>query len=411
MIRERFMLFNRHVVMFDFGKVPVIGNLENGYVIGLTSEGAALCSDIANGAAALEEARARDAELFDCLLSNNFFSESTENHRLMSAYLHITQRCNLNCVGCYSFDRYRNCSSDASTSDMKTAINELGINGCERLFISGGEPFLRTDLPELIHHAKGVGIRKVTLITNGTCVNDDCLRDMATDIDVIAVSIDGYDANAQAYIRKEQRYDILVDAIQRIQNAGIAAHLTPTIHAKNIDDLDRYAELAKSLNTTVNFSILSCEMDGALEGLLPGENELKRLGKQLLELGMSSSAFEKPVGISLNVSKCCGTGTKELSIGADGTVYPCHMLHRPQWALGNVFQQPLSDILRGDRFEQLQALNVERFRGCSNCTHKFLCGGGCRARSFYEYGDLLHKDPYCTMSLTYYNKLSEALSG
>ncbi len=37
------MQFERQVVVFDFCGIPMVGNLHNGAVIGLTAEGAAIC--------------------------------------------------------------------------------------------------------------------------------------------------------------------------------------------------------------------------------------------------------------------------------------------------------------------------------------------------------------------------------
>lgn len=404
------MRFGDHIVMFNLGRIPMIGNLNNGFTIGLTSQGASLCARIYDLNITDEEARRQDPELFAALRENDFLNEEKSEMQLRTAYLHVTQRCNLNCRGCYSLDDSRNALNDASTAKMKKAVDELVSAGCESLFISGGEPFMRADLPEIIEYAKRQGIERITLITNGTRIRREVLEQMAPFVDVVAVSFDGYSSSSPAHIRSTQRFDELVAAVALIKEVGISAHITPTIHAKNVHDLQRYAELASSLGTTMNYSLLSCAYTDGLSDLIPSEKDLEFLGTSLLGLGASPSFSGSPFGANLNVNLNCGAGTREISIAADGTVYPCHMLHRPEWALGNVFEEHLPDILANEKALTLKSLNVEEFEHCGDCCYKFLCGGGCRARSLFRYGDLNHRDAYCTMSRSYFSNLEKALN-
>lgn len=404
------MRFGSHVVMFSLGSIPLIGNLGNGFTIGLTPDGKQLCRHIEDSNITDEEARKQDPELFKALQENGFLQDEASGRSLSSAYLHVTQRCNLNCRGCYSLDSSRNILKDAPTAQMKRAIDELVLAGCKSLFVSGGEPFLRADLPEIIEYAKTSGMRRITLITNGTCVQRKALEQMAPFVDVIAVSFDGHSSLSPTYIRGTQRFDNLVATINLIQDTGISAHITPTLHAKNISDLQCYAELTKSLKVTMNYSLLSCEYDDALSDLIPEDDDLETLGVSLLGLGATPSLSGAPFGVNLSVSTNCGAGSREISVAADGTAYPCHMLHRPEWALGNIFTESLADILEREKALTLKSLTVEEFGQCKTCDHKFLCGGGCRARSLYRYGDLYHRDAYCAMNKSYYDNLGRALS-
>ncbi len=168
-------------------------------------------------------------------------------------------------------------------------------------------------------------------------------------------------------------------------------------------------ELAAQLGATMNYSLLSCEFSGELADLLPGEEELALLSRQLLAQGSMPSASGGPAGLNLSSSTSCGAGVRELSVGADGAVYPCHILMHPEYRLGNVFEEPLEDIRARALAMGFGALSVDGFEGCAECAHKYLCGGGCRGRSLFASGDLQHKDPYCTMMKDYYDHLGPAL--
>lgn len=448
------MRFNDEVVMQDLSGIPLVGNLASGYVIGLTGEGAEVCKRLMAEDVPEDEIAAVDANLLHHLTQGGFFADdgangsvaegigsdaamrnsdaqiaeeatesvspnastagsvvaggSTSALPVLSAYLHVTQRCNLQCRGCYSLDEKRNVLADAPLSDICRAVDQLADAGLQRLVISGGEPFLREDLTDIVKHAKERGIPRVDVLSNGTRITPEALQAMTPYVDGVSVSFDGHSADSVPYIRREQRFDELVTAVHAIQEAGIAAHIIPTAHAKNIRDLPKYVTLAHDLGATMNFSLLTCEPgDPDLGGLLPDDATLRELGRSMLTMGEGGPvlAVDSPIGVNLAVKRDCGAGSKTISIDADGTVYPCHMLHRPELAMGNAFTGSLSDALSSDAGKTMRSLEVEDFEGCRECRYEYICGGGCRARSLYATGSLHQPDSYCAMICEFYDAL------
>lgn len=405
------MKFNRETVMFDLAGIPMVGNKRTGYAIGLDDSGADVCSRLMNEDIVEDEILSADPDLLEHLKRGGFFegegNSPEPNNLVLSAYLHVTQRCNLSCAGCYSLDNHRNTLADAPLEDMFHAIDELATAGLARLVVSGGEPFLREDLSEIVRHAKvNRGIQNVTVLSNGTCISQDVLEKMAPYVDCVSVSFDGHSSCSPAYIRQEQRFDDLVAAIRAIQKAGIPAHMIPTVHSKNIDDLAEYVLLSKELGATLNFSLLSCEPNDAVLGdLLPNEDDLQKLGRSLLTLndGKPILAMDAPVGLNLNVKTNCEAGFRTLSVAADGTIYPCHMLHRPALAMGNAFTGTMAEAFVSDISKKFRMFDAENFESCASCRHLYLCGGGCRARALFGSGSLESKDSYCAMVLEFYD--------
>lgn len=403
------MHLHNQIRMFYFGNIPMIGNFDTGYAIGLTENGAELSRRLLAGEIGLDEIEKEDCELAAALKEGLFFQEQPNSGGLSLAYLHVTNRCNLKCAGCYSLDESRNVLGDASTDQMKEAIRKLAQGGVETLVISGGEPFLRDDLPVLVSYAKESDIGFVTVSTNGTCLKTSALIEMAPAVDRIAVSFDVCSAEDHPYIRGEQRFAKLIDAVEIIRDAGITPHITATIHAKNYRDLAKYKQLAALHNVSLNFSLLSCPFDCADNDLLPSDDDLRQLAALMMSLESTPSDLGEPFGLDLTVGMSCGLGAKEISVGANGQVYPCHMLHRKEFVLGNIFDESLAHILSGRAAKSFAQIGVEDIEGCNSCTHKYLCAGGCRARSLFRYGDLIHRDGYCELMNTYYGALLSLL--
>lgn len=403
-------------VLFSLGEIPMVGNTSTGGVIGLTEEGARLCR-------AMREREVRDVEvpptcelLVTHLREGGYLASSPEAkpmpepaQRVRSAYLHVTQRCNLSCRFCYSEDEGRNTLPDPTTKDLCTAIDLLASLGCERLIVSGGEPFLRDDLPQVASHARDAGIEEVVILSNGLLLGEKDLRPLAETVDCIGIAFDGASPDSVAHLRGRQGYERLVSAVRLVREAGIKARVLPTIHAKNLQDMPLYQELAQSLDASVGFSLLTdatCELgDFALSA-----EQLRELGVASVRRGLpnNDSAGEALPTIGARLS--CGAGVSTLSVAADGTVYPCHMLHDPSLAMGNAFTDSPEKVMGGEVALMCRDLDVRSFKGCVDCDARYLCGGGCRARAFMDTRDLRGHDPYCELSRSYYSCLSQQLA-
>ena len=407
------MRFSRHVVKLSFANTPMVGNLANGYSIGLSDEGAKICDRLFCEDVEKTEIALVDEALFEHLLAGGFFDEGSCQQPLGSAYLHVTQRCNLDCLGCYSFDRHRNKLEDPSFEQLSKAIRELSLGGVTSLVISGGEPFLRDDLPELLSYAKSeCKIQTINVATNGTILSRDTLKKIAPSVDMVSVSFDGFSRSSPAPIRKEQRFDQLVDTVNALNDYGIAAKIVPTIHSKNINELTEYISLSQSLHATVSYSLFTGSFyDDEIAGLIPNDDDLCTLGATVFAQNSCklSTVEDAPLGISLSLTRTCGAGTKTVSVAADGSVYPCHMLHVEDFKMGNLFCDSIVDVLGSLPALAFRKSFSSANEDCANCSYRWFCGGGCKARSYMAFGSFCKNDPYCPMFKSFYGCFEQQL--
>lgn len=411
------MRLGEHIVRFSMGSVPVVGNTVTGAIVGLTPSGAQLCDRMLAQEVSTEDILAECEELIAYLGAHGFLDDHTAVDRpsIKSAYLHVTNRCNLDCVGCYSRDAARNIAEDPSLDEVERAVALLVELGVERLVISGGEPLVRSDLGRVTAAAKSRGVHEVVVLTNGTLCDPDRLRALAGTVDTISVSFDGASPDAPAYVRGSQLFNQLVAAIKNIKAAGMHPHILPTIHAHNVDDVAEYLALGKKLDATVGFSLLSGGR-AELGELYPSDACLVHLAETMNALGQDAggdSSFATRGG-GLAARRSCGAGKTGVSVAADGSVFPCHMLHTPEFCLGNAYHDT-PEALR-EALERFSMPTVDEIGGCRDCDKRYLCGGGCRARSFLSCGHLDARDPYCSyyersIALQTQSLLSGALKG
>jgi cyclic pyranopterin phosphate synthase len=109
--------------------------------------------------------------------------------------LSITDVCNFRCTYCLP-DGY-SCDNDRdflSFEEIKRVANAFAQMGTEKIRITGGEPSLRKDLPEIIAACKQTpGIKKVAITTNGYKLPEHLQSWLDAGIDAINISIDSLD--------------------------------------------------------------------------------------------------------------------------------------------------------------------------------------------------------------------------
>nr|WP_252901276.1 SPASM domain-containing protein [Vulcanisaeta sp. JCM 14467] len=98
----------------------------------------------------------------------------------------------------------------------------------------------------------------------------------------------------------------------------------------------------------------------------------------------------------------CGAGRVYAAIEPEGTVTPCVFLPYP---VGNLRTKSFWDIWMDPFMENFR--DRDRLEGfCGRCPYKLICGG-CRARAYNYFGDVLAPDPGCIYNSAEWRKLQE----
>lgn len=406
-IRILEMRFSKNVVLFVAAGIPIVANLSNGYLIGLTSDAANLCQNAVNSDVPDDLIRSVDERLLEHLKRGRFSVDdgsSAAAQKTKTAYVHVTSECNMKCKGCYSEASRIESKSDLTFDQIKVALDNLRRAGVEKLVISGGEPFLRSDLPAILSYGKEhCQFDSIEVLTNGTLLSRASIDSVKPYISRISISIDKASSQSKGYIRPEQSYDQVISSVKLAKERGAAVHILPTLHKFNIEDFQQYEELSVALGVSLSFSLLSCAGEIEARHLQPNDSALVRLAELLLEsrFTVGNDGIANKGRVCLTACKLCGAGSDGVSVGEDGSVYPCHLLHYENLSMGNILASDCGDLFARN---PLETLSVDEIPGCNRCEVRYLCGGGCRARAYSMRKNILDKDPYCALMKTYYLK-------
>ena len=107
--------------------------------------------------------------------------------RVISANIHLTNRCNYDCIFCFS----RGIDvSELSVDEWKRILNDMICRReISKINFAGGEPLLYRDLKECIRYTKQLGAT-TSIVTNGSRVDEKFLEDVSGYLDWIGFSID-----------------------------------------------------------------------------------------------------------------------------------------------------------------------------------------------------------------------------
>ncbi len=325
---------------------------------------------------------------------------------VISFDLEITARCNMNCRHCYinlpAGDRDAKARelTPAEISGMADQAAELGAMW---VLISGGEPLLREDFPEIFMTLKRKGLL-VSVFTNATLLRDEHMelfrKYPPRDIEVTV-----YGVTRETYERVTRRsgsFAAFWNGLNRLLDNGIKVRLKAMAIRSNFRELPEIAAFCRA-HTKDYFRFdpqLHLRFDG--KERRNGEIRAERLTPE--EVVALERADEERMGVLRD--KCddlihrdfahngcdhlfhCGAGNGSFSIGFDGRFRLCSSL----WAEGTTYDLRQGTLAEAwyhfvPRVRALRSRRPEFLETCSKCALVNLCLW-CPAHAHLETGEL-----------------------
>ncbi|MDR2770824.1 MAG: radical SAM protein [Clostridiales Family XIII bacterium] len=175
------------------------------------------------------------------------------DHHLQTAccvLLDVTDRCNQSCPWCFARAETDGAGGDPSLAHIARSYDRLIELGEERAFniqLSGGEPTVRDDLPEIITMGRRKGFEYIQLNTNGRRIaleDGYAERLKEAGASVAFLQFDGLRDDIYESLRGAPMLELKRRAVERCRRAGLPVTLVPTVlrdvNLDNIGDMIRY---------------------------------------------------------------------------------------------------------------------------------------------------------------------------
>lgn len=331
-----------------------------------------------------------------------------------------TFSCDSKCLHCTSAGKSTT-ENELSTKEAMQLVDKIKGFGATWVGITGGNPFLRKDLFEIISYINKVGL-KPSLITDGHLLDRKIIKQIIRNEVRVSISIDGA-KETNDKIRGKGSYRKALDAIEEFSNNGLLNCLVYTFAKINkeksnltVQDFRHVLDLAKNYRARWVIYHGFIPYSNKKEHLLadPSPNEYEWALNKLYDLNLiykGKPEINVYCPFYARIAKQRGMKNfdnwfnnfflgrcffgKFMSIAENGDAIPCSYndVHR----FGNIREKSINQIWEdlGNSTFFSKVRNKKNLRGkCGVCEYKNICGGCRTAAEFYS-GDILGSDPRC----------------
>jgi len=298
--------------------------------------------------------------------------------------LALTYRCNNNCAHCYNA-RPRN-YPEMDTLQWKSVIDRLWELGIPHIVFTGGEPTLRSDLPELIKYAEDKG--QITgLNTNGRRLKTEPYLKQLIEagLDHVQITLESHNpAIHDQMVSLPGAWEETVAGIKNALDSSLYVMTNTTMLIDNSPTMESTLKFLASLGLpTVGLNALIYAGKGKTVGTGLAEEQLKPLLKiarrltdeneqRLIWYTPTQYCNFDPMEFELGV-KGCTAALYNMCVEPDGAVIPCQSFYHP---LGNLLNDPWDSIWNHDLAIGLRERRFIQDK-CIDCLMLPECGGGC----------------------------------
>jgi len=318
----------------------------------------------------------------------------------------LTERCNLRCVHC-RVSTSKEKSNEIPLKKVKQLIDELSKLKVIQIIFSGGEPFIRKDIFEILSYAVKKGIPDIIIVSNGLLLNKEKIEKLKqTRVKKITISLDGL-RNSHDEIRGKGTFDKTVKVIKNLIKNNFQVQVTITMNKLNKKDVPKLSMFLKKLGVKkVNAGNLmpcgrgkelwyqSLDIDEKKDLFNKTKKVNKKCGKNFVSFESSFLSEPTITSSEKNIISFlgCRGGRIYCAVLANGNVVACKML--PYIIAGNIYKKSLKNIWKDNKNWKIwRSDNLPK--KCQHCKYGYACRGGCKAISFYEYGKTDLPDSRC----------------
>lgn len=293
--------------------------------------------------------------------------------------IEVTQQCPNRCIYCSSLsDMEKTERLDYAT--IIQVVDDAVALGTKTVSLSGGEPFLREDIVEIVEYMQGKDL-KVRLYSSGiysdsySSIPTMLLEAVKGKLDALIFNYEAIDAELYATIMGTEAVNLamLDETIHRAIALGIPveAHLVP-MHCNFRQIPDVLSKLYSMGVSNVSFLRLVpqgrvLENKELVEMSVEEQEELKKI------MAKCQETYQGKIRLGLPFSAkraACGTGSIKLTVRYDGYVFPCEAFKDGMMEINegvmpeNVKEKRLKNIYEESGYLKVIREGLEAYSGC-----------------------------------------------
>jgi len=269
-------------------------------------------------------------------------------------------------------------------------------DNCGIIFF-GGEPLLKKDLIFQIHEwceKSDISNFHYKITTNGLLLDEQFLKESNRRGIHIAMSLDGIKKANDSHRLKPDQSGSFDEIFPKLQALIKHQPYAPIMMTVSPDTINYFAESVQWLqNQNVNYLVTS--MDFSADWNVSHIKSLKKEYEKLAEWHFNNyrnekkfyfSPFDKRIAshIFSERTNSCQLGVRQISVGSDGTFYPCvQFVGHDAYTIGNI-EKGLQNKRQCELFQMNEVTKSE----CRGCALEHRCHNKCGCLNFQTTGNI-----------------------
>lgn len=346
-----------------------------------------------------------------CQYENALLVASSYTSSTLSAWLHVTNACNMRCSYCYIGKSTEHMADNVGKRAIDAVFRSAIRSGYQqvRLKYAGGEASLR--FPEVLalhdyalQQAKQHGLQfSATLLSNGAALIPRVIQQLKLRAISVAISLDGVgeDHDKQRPLLNGMGSFRFVDrAITRLLEHDLIPHVNVTVSQRNLSGLPTLVAYLLERDLPFSFSyyrendcsVSLTDLQFSEERMIAGmKAAFTYIEQHMTPRRVYSSLIDK-ASLTAPHHQTCGVGRNYLVIDQHGGVAKCQM-EITQTITTIDAEDPLQDIRRHQTGAQV--VDVDEKEGCRSCNWRYWCSGGCAVLTYRLTGRNDIRSPNC----------------
>lgn len=329
----------------------------------------------------------------------------------LTAWLHITNDCNLDCPYCYVHKSPDRMSLEQGRRSVEAVFRSAVANGFRRVKLkyAGGEATLNFPLVLALHdYAEELAAKHElellgVVLSNGVAIGSRAIEEMKVRGIRLMISLDGVHGShdtQRSFVNGRGSFTHVERTLDRLAAHDFIPSISITLSRRNLDGLPAVVDyvLQRDLPFTLNF-YRENDCSASFADLAYGDEKVIAAMKAAFAVTEANLPPYSLMDRLLDLTRLdaphdrtCGVGHSYMVINHRGGVAKCHMeLER------TITDVSVMDPLRLIRVDQtgIQNLPVREKEGCKDCTWRNRCAGGCPALTYRVTGRYDVKSPNC----------------
>ena len=274
------------------------------------------------------------------------------------AQLVIIRRCNLSCSYCSEYDKV---SEPVPIEVLEERLRKLKSLGTFGISLTGGEPTLHPQLPDLIRRCRKLGFFRTGMISNGFFLRPDLIKALnEAGLQEMQISIDGVQANdttQKVLANLKKRLQLLREYARfRVIVSGVLGACPP-------HEAEEVLSFAKQMGF-VRRVLLLHDSNGQMKSSNGEVKTFEKILGQLPKTFVDFSNYRRRLVRDGSAPFKCRAGSRYLYVDEDGKVNWCSQTR-------SVWSKSLMDYTRTDlreQFYQYKPCHATCTLGCARST-------------------------------------------